>query len=73
MRSARRRYLSLALRTDRPCRVTITAPRFTRLTLHLRPGERRVVKFRRPRGSAKRITITVRGPGGRLKTTVRAR
>jgi hypothetical protein len=37
----------------------------------LTPGERRVVKFRRPRGSAKRIAITLRLPGGSFTTTVR--
>jgi hypothetical protein len=69
----RRRYLSIALRTDARCRVTISAPRFRRVTVTLVPGERRVVKLRRARGTAARIPITVRGPGGSFTTTVRAR
>jgi hypothetical protein len=68
---ARRRYLTVALRTDAPCRVTITAREFRRLAVNLRPGERRAVKFRRPRGAAKRIAIRVRFPSGSFTTTVR--
>jgi hypothetical protein len=53
--------------------VTVSAPNFTRTTVTLTPGERRVVKVRRTRGTAKRIAVTVRTPGGTVKQTVRAR
>lgn len=69
---AKRRYLSVALRTDAACRVTISAPSFTQVRVNLTPGQRRVVKLRRPRGAAKRITVTVRTPATTLRTTVRA-
>jgi hypothetical protein len=70
---AKRRFLSVALRTDKTCRVTVSAPQFTRTTVTLTPGERRVVKIRRTRGTAKRITVTVRTPAGRVTQNVRAR
>jgi hypothetical protein len=70
---AKRRFLSVALRTDKTCRVTVGAPNFTRATVTLTPGERRVVKIRRTRGTAKRITVAVRAPGGNVTQTVRAR
>ena len=66
---ARRRYLSVALRTDRTCRVTVAAAGFTKATATLQPGRRTVVKIRRTKGKAKRITITA----GSAKQTVRAR
>ena len=70
---AKRRFLSVALRTNKTCRVTVSAPNFTRTTVTLTPGERRVVKVRRTRGTAKRITVTVRAPAGKVTQTVRAR
>jgi hypothetical protein len=69
---AKRRYLSVALRTDKPCRVTISARNFKRVTVTLTPGQRRVIKLRRMRAKAKRITVTVRTPGGSVATTVRS-
>ena len=39
----------------------------------LTPGERRVVKIRRTRGTAKRITVTVRTPAGKVTQNVRVR
>ncbi|MBE2319112.1 PQQ-dependent sugar dehydrogenase [Solirubrobacter sp. CPCC 204708] len=69
---AKRRYLSIALRTDKPCRVTISAPSFRRVTVRLQPGPGRVVKLRRAYGTAKRISVLVRGPGADVRQTVRA-
>ena len=67
---AKRRYLSVALRTDRTCRVTVAARRLQpTATATLQPGKRTVVKIRRTKGKAKRITITA----GSAKQTVRAR
>jgi len=65
----KRRYLAVALRTNRTCRVTVTASGFTKATATLQPGKRTVVKIRRTKGNAKRITITA----GSAKQTVRAR
>jgi hypothetical protein len=70
---AKRRFLSVALRTDKTCRVTVSAPHFTRTTVTLTPGERRVVRIRRTRGTTKRITVTVRTPAGKVTQNVRAR
>jgi hypothetical protein len=64
---ARRRYLSVALRTDKACRVTVSAPGFKRTIAALRPGTRTVVKLRRTTSRARRITISA----GTTKQTVR--
>jgi hypothetical protein len=66
---AKRRYLSVALRTDRACRVTVAATGFKKVTARLVPNERTVVRIRRTKGTAKRIVVTA----GTAKQTVRAR
>ena len=65
----RRRFLSVALRTNRACRVTVAAPGFSSATANLTPATRTVVRIRRTKGAAKRITITA----GTAKQTVRIR
>ena len=65
----KRRYLSVALRTDRTCRVTVAAAGFKSTSTTLTPGKRTVIKLRRTKGKAKRITITA----GSAKQTVRVR
>jgi hypothetical protein len=64
----RRHYLSIALRTDRACRVSVAAKGFKRTTATLKPGTRTMVKLRRTTNKAKRITITA----GSATQTVRA-
>jgi hypothetical protein len=64
---AKRRYLSVALRTDRACRVAVSARGFKTTTASLTPGKRTVVKLRRTTSRAKRVTITA----GSVKRTVR--
>ena len=65
----KRRYLSVALRTDRTCRVTVAAAGFKSTSTTLTPGKRTVIKLRRTKGKAKRITITA----GSARQTVRVR
>jgi len=70
---AKRGYLSVALRTNRRCSVTISAPRFRTVTKQLEAGARTVVKLRRTRGTAKRFTVTVRSGTEVYRTSIRAR
>jgi len=74
---ARRKYLSVALRADEPCRVTVTAKTFAGASARLRPGTRTVVKIRRCTNGSRRIVVNVRAvdAGGNVTTatyTVRA-
>ena len=69
---AKRKYLSVALRTNRTCRVTVTAVNFTKSTITVVAGERRVVRIRRTKGNARRIVVTVAGEGT-ARQTVRTR
>jgi hypothetical protein len=63
----RRKYLSLALRTDRPCRATISARRFRTTTIALIPGRREVVRLRLAhlRPLPKTVAIRVAAPNAR--------
>lgn len=71
----RRGYLNVALRSDEPCRVTITARGYRPVSARVVPGTRPVVKLR---GKRSRIVITVRtrdaaGNTDRIRRTYRAR
>jgi hypothetical protein len=67
----RRRYLSIALRTDASCRATISARRFRSATVALVPGKRAVVKLRLDRRRALPGTVAIRvaAPNARILTT----
>ena len=70
----RRGYLSLALRSDEACRATISARGFRTVTIHLKPGSRRVVKLRRTTSRARSIALTIeaRDAAGNLRTLRRS-
>ena len=74
---ARRKYLSVALRTDEACRVTISAKTFHDASTRLAPGARTVIKLRRRAKGSSRIVVSVRavdaaGNAITVRTTVRA-
>jgi len=66
--------LSLALRSDEACRATISARGFRTVTIHLKPGSRRVVKLRRTTSRARSIALTIeaRDAAGNLRTLRRS-
>jgi len=75
LRSLRRRgCLSLALRSDEACRATISARGFRAVTIHLKPGARRVVKLRRTTSRARSIALRIeaRDAAGNLRTLRRS-
>jgi hypothetical protein len=72
----RRRYLSVAVRADEPCRATISARGFRTTTVPLVPGARSVVKLRldRRRALPRTVAVRVAAPDARtLTTSVRVR
>jgi hypothetical protein len=74
----RRGYLSVALRTDEPCRATVSARGFRRASAHLTPGRRTVLRLRGARRGNRRIAIHVGGVDTsgnrtRIARSVRAR
>jgi hypothetical protein len=74
----RRGYLSVALRTDEPCRATVSARGFRSASAQLVPGRRTLLRLRGARRGNRRIAIAVSGVDAagnatRLARSVRAR
>jgi hypothetical protein len=67
---AKRKYLSVALRTNKSCSATVRAPNFKRATARLEPGRRTVVRLRRTKGKARRFKVTVNADGRSASTLV---